>query len=431
MAGVVCLAILETGERKKLVLPTGAHSELLAALAPFVPVNENTLLQIHDDDLDDFIDLEADAIIPTKAKIKVARKTVPHTDESMVAVQCTSPDTSFSSASDNAGPTNEVLGLSDGSSIVEVHVPLQKQFDYLDFKLPSFGPYEEVLQRKEPVGGPVRRAIINRLFQACFEIVWYPSKELYCTAVEQLIQKYPHLRDNVKKGSGMNNNDLIVYGETLESRQKHNEWLQEHFATADPEDLRPRLLATAKERHECLRRVTLSEALLQYPFLATEHSLLMEFNILFKRTILDSIEQGCSRLCSIILDHAEQDEVVRFSAMAAEDGVLGVLDFIAGRCNESLDAILTETAAVPLTPCLQRASDGSLALHIDAQRLFVTSSLLAGLACLFASFWVFHVVYPKKAHRILTFIEHCFLDLSHTKPRVKALELVNFYKNFC
>ncbi|XP_070382627.1 uncharacterized protein [Dermacentor albipictus] len=484
MAGVVCLAILETGERKKLVLPTGAHSELLAALAPFVPVNENTLLQIHDDDLDDFIDLEADAIIPTKAKIKVARKTVPHTDESMVAVQCTSPDTSFSSASDNAGPTNEVLGLSDGSSIVEVHVPLQKQFDYLDFKLPSFGPYEEVLQRKEPVGGPVRRAIINRLFQACFEIVWYPSKELYCTAVEQLIQKYPHLRDNVKKGSGMeswkvalknkfknnrkkavnvssemqavraqsyrktprepvvevankklcrlsNNNDLIIYGETLESRQKHNEWLQEHFATADPEDLRPRLLATAKERHECLRRVTLSEALLQYPFLATEHSLLMEFNILFKRTILDSIEQGCSRLCSIILDHAEQDEVVRFSAMAAEDGVLGVLDFIAGRCNESLDAILIETAAVPLTPCLQRASDGSLALHIDAQRLFVTSSLLAGLACLFASFWVFHVIYPKKAHRILTFIEHCFLDLSHTKPRVKALELVNFYKNFC
>lgn len=44
MAGVVCLAILETGERKKLVLPTGAHSELLAALAPFVPVNENTLV---------------------------------------------------------------------------------------------------------------------------------------------------------------------------------------------------------------------------------------------------------------------------------------------------------------------------------------------------------------------------------------------------
>ncbi|KAH7967455.1 hypothetical protein HPB49_024911 [Dermacentor silvarum] len=160
-------------------------------------------------------------------------------------------------------------------------------------------------------------------------------------------------------------------------------------------------------------------------------SLLMEFNILFKRTIVDNIQHGCSRLCSIILEHGEQDEVVRFSAMASEDGVLGVLNFIAGRCNESLDAILTETAAVPLTPCLQRASDGSLALHIDAQRLFVTSSLLAGLACLFASFWVFHVVYPKKAHRILTFIEHCFLDLSYTKPRVKALELVNFYKNFC
>ncbi|KAH7936834.1 hypothetical protein HPB49_005680 [Dermacentor silvarum] len=219
MAGVVCLAILETGERKKFVLPTAAYAELLAALAPFVPVNENTLLQIHDDDLDDFIDLEADVIISSKEKIKVARKTAPHTDD---------------------------------------------------------------------------------------------------------------------------NNDLIVYGETLESRQKHIEWLQDNFFIADAEDFRPRLLATTKERHECLRQITLPEALLQYPFLATEHSLLMEFNILFKRTIVDNIEHGGSRLCSIIVDHGEQDEVVRFSAMATEDGVLGVLNFIAGRCNESLDAILTE-----------------------------------------------------------------------------------------
>ncbi|XP_075527029.1 uncharacterized protein LOC142559297 [Dermacentor variabilis] len=216
------------------------------------------------------------------------------------------------------------------------------------------------------------------------------------------------------------NNDLIIYGETLESRQKHNEWLQENFATADPEDLRPRLLATAKERHECLRRITLSEALLQYPFLATEHSLLMEFNILFKRTILDSIEHGCSRLCSIILDHAEQDEVVRFSAMASEDGVLGVLNFIAGRCNESLDAILTETAAVPLTPCLQRASDGSLALHIDAQRLFVTSSLLAGLACLFASFWA--APSAAESNNTQTLLSQGCITVQKSRPETRLSE---------
>ncbi|KAH7978762.1 hypothetical protein HPB49_006679 [Dermacentor silvarum] len=51
---------------------------------------------------------------------------------------------------------------------------------------------------------------------------------------------------------------------------------------------------------------------------APHTDLLMEFNILFKRTIVDNIEHGCSRLCSIILDHGEQDEVVRFSAMASD-----------------------------------------------------------------------------------------------------------------
>lgn len=37
----------------------------------------------------------------------------------------------------------------------------------------------------------------------------------------------------------------------------------------------------------------------------------------------------------------------------------------------------------------------------------------------------------EKAHMVLTFIEHCFLDLSYTKLQVKALDLVNIYKNYC
>ncbi|KAH7954113.1 hypothetical protein HPB49_015601 [Dermacentor silvarum] len=87
--------------------------------------------------------------------------------------------------------------------------------------------------------------------------------------------------------------------------------------------------------------------------------LLMEFNILFKRTIVDNIQHGCSRLCSIILEHGEQDEVVRFSAMASEDGVLGVLNFIAGRCNESLDAILTEELSMSVEYIINGPGNGN------------------------------------------------------------------------
>ncbi|KAL3226188.1 hypothetical protein MRX96_025223 [Rhipicephalus microplus] len=288
MAAVVCVVRLETGEQKKVVLPTGSYDELVHALSTHTAVDEQTL--------------------PTSS-------------------ECTEAGPS-SRAHD---PSREHLNQSADSicttELVEIHVPLRKQFDYLEFRLPAFGPYKEVLQRGKPVEGPVRRAIVNRIFQACFKIVWFPSKELYNTAVEQLIQKYPHLQDNIKKGTGM---------------------------------------------------------------------LQLEFNLLFKKNILDDVMKGFECLCAMILSHGHQEE----------------------------------KADTPLTPCIQRATDGTLVLHADNQRLFVASSLLSAVASLFSLFWVFHIKYPKKADRVLTFIEHAFVDLSQTKPKVKALELINFYKNF-
>lgn len=97
-------------------------------------------------------------------------------------------------------------------------------------------------------------------------------------------------------------------------------------------------------------------------------------------------------------------------------------------CNNLF--FVLQKAETPLTPCIQKATDGTLVLYADHQRLFVASSLLSAIASLFALFWVFHVKYPRKAERVLTFIEHAFVDLCHTKPKVKALELINFYKNF-
>lgn len=68
------------------------------------------------------------------------------------------------------------------TELLEAHVPLKKQYDYLEFKLPSFAPYEEILQKGEPVVWPVRQAIVNRIFQVCFEIVRYVMLLTYCSA---------------------------------------------------------------------------------------------------------------------------------------------------------------------------------------------------------------------------------------------------------
>lgn len=50
-----------------------------------------------------------------------------------------------------------------------------------------------------------------------------------------------------------------------------------------------------------------------------------------------------------------------------------------------------------MTPCLLY-DIGKTSLHVNWQQLFTTSSLLAGISCLFATLWAFSIQYPKKAH---------------------------------
>ncbi|KAH6942037.1 hypothetical protein HPB50_027481 [Hyalomma asiaticum] len=195
---------------------------------------------------------------------------------------------------------------------------------------------------------------------------------------------------------------LIVYGETAESIRRDNEWLHENAEVAAIDEIRPRLQATAQERHERLRSLTISEALVLFPFLASEASLVVEFNILFKRDIVDDMGRGFQQLCDIILQHGDDTEVTVFQKQREKD--------------------------VPLTPCLLQEENGEFSLYIDKENTLRAASLLGGMACHFASFWVFNIEYPKKACRLLTFIEHSFMGLSYTKPRVKALELINFFK---
>ncbi|KAL1484418.1 hypothetical protein MTO96_011291, partial [Rhipicephalus appendiculatus] len=46
------------------------------------------------------------------------------------------------------------------------------------------------------------------------------------------------------------NPHLVVYRETAERAQRHHEWLTEDATLAEDFELQPRLLATAKHRHE-------------------------------------------------------------------------------------------------------------------------------------------------------------------------------------
>ncbi|XP_077557026.1 sterile alpha motif domain-containing protein 3-like [Haemaphysalis longicornis] len=325
--------------------------------------------------------------------------------------------------------------------------------------MPDLQPYEQVLQRKTAISGNLRRFIVNKLFQVCWKITWYPTHELYQTAAQQLVSRYPHLIDrldgrngldswvrclrnkfkNAQKETGsdteppnkklcrlVNSSHLVVYGETEEAMMRHSEWLEENVGTTEDEAKRQRLLATANRRHKQLQTMTLQEALTTFPFLCVESTLLMEFEVVFQRQIADKMEAGFASLSDIVLKYGTEREVALFIEAAEEDGIRALLGFIVDRCGDSFDAILTE-GDVPLTPCLH-SDNGEVSLHVDGQRVFTASSLLAGLCSLFASFWVFNIHYPKKAHRVMTFVEHAFLDLASTKPRVKALELINLYR---
>nr|XP_054925986.1 uncharacterized protein LOC129384487 [Dermacentor andersoni] len=196
MAGTVCLAVLEDGQRKKISLPNGAYGELLRALRSLTDIDDTTLIQMYDEEVEDYVDLDMHSNILNKAKIRLARRIAPQMDR--------------------AGPAFAVRGggnteMTQSSAVTECaeevqhvqSVPLEKEKDYLDFVLPSFDHYEEVLRRKVPINCAVRRAIINKLFAACFKIAWYPSRQLYRVAAERLVSAYPRLADRVGSGNGL------------------------------------------------------------------------------------------------------------------------------------------------------------------------------------------------------------------------------------
>ncbi|XP_049273495.1 uncharacterized protein LOC125759157 [Rhipicephalus sanguineus] len=86
MGYVFCLVILQNGNRRKLKLATGAYAELLEKLTGIVDVDhENTLIQMFDTDLDDFVDLVPEDKIPNKAKLRVISRSASTVCNAVVA----------------------------------------------------------------------------------------------------------------------------------------------------------------------------------------------------------------------------------------------------------------------------------------------------------------------------------------------------------
>ncbi|KAL1473102.1 hypothetical protein MTO96_022549 [Rhipicephalus appendiculatus] len=278
---IICLAILETGERKKLTLKEGDCDEVVTALTAYTNITDSTLIQIYDDILEDFIDVEPNTVVQHKGKVKVSRRLLPMSDD------CTSRPVAHNVTS----PSSTCMDS--------------------DSDTPRM-----------------------------------PSKQLYRTAVERLLTKYPHLKDEIEDQSGMDCSHLVVSGETADSVRLHYEWLKTNGSCSDEDSLRPRLMATAQDRHERLKSMTLSEALVAYPFLATEVSLLVEFEMLFQRGLIDCIKEGCTTMEAVVIEKGLPAEAVAFSEVAAEQPVLGILQFIAGRCKEPLQAILSPAIKV-------------------------------------------------------------------------------------
>ncbi|XP_050029767.2 uncharacterized protein [Dermacentor andersoni] len=349
--------------------------------------------------------------------------------------------------------------------------------DDMKFELPSFGVFEDSLRNRDQITSRMRRHIITCLFEACSKITLYPTSHLYRTAVDLLLHKYPHLIDT----TGETGRELWV--DSLKSKFKNvrrqlpdNVWsmreVRSKYTTSarrfnnqakretegvrrasrpvTVEELlsagnnisqkdgakaltdtsgasgRSQVLAV-KERNDSVREMTVQQAIAAFPSYRQESVLLAEFKTLWNTDVAECFEKGIKRLFLVLMDSGTEDEVHEISR-AGNEILLVVLGVVAQRVLEKLDALVTEGSALP-TPCLVKRPTGNIDVFVNEYYLFTASSLLGGMCALFASFWVFHIEYPKEARSILTFLEHAFLNLRHTKPRLRCREVINLYRS--
>ncbi|XP_049273947.1 uncharacterized protein LOC119400179 [Rhipicephalus sanguineus] len=305
----------------------------------------------------------------------------------------------------------------------------------------------------------------------------YPTSHLYRTAVDLLLHKYPHLIDttgetgrelwvdslkskfkNVRRrlpeqvwsmskvrskyttsprratappkpkeeGVGRASRPVAIQG--VMSASTSSSWQTGPLGLGGMEGASDQNEAVAvKERSDSIRDMTVQQAIAAFPAYRQESALLADFKMLWNADIPECFEKGIKRMFLVLMNSGTKDEMEKIS-QAGNDILLMVLGAIARRVSESLDSLLTEGSTLP-TPCLVQRPNGNIDLFVNGFYLLTASSLLGGMCVLFASFWVFHIEYPKGGRNILTFLEHAFLNLRHMKPRLKCWELINLYRS--
>lgn len=85
---------------------------------------------------------------------------------------------------------------------------------------------------------------------------------------------------------------------------------------------------------------------------------------------------------------------------------------------------------VPLTPCVVYSGPSLeqaefLHLHVDNRNIFRVSNAEEGMIALMSAFFIFNIVYGRKAFNTTTVLERLFLGMSNTSPRPVATKFVN------
>ncbi|KAH8037627.1 hypothetical protein HPB51_015061 [Rhipicephalus microplus] len=289
------------------------------------------------------------------------------------------------SACTDGGATEELVEQAGGRALVDGNtnggeLSLEDRDD-MQFELPSFGVFEDALETKQPVSSRLRRHIIRCLFDACSKITLYPTSHLYRTAVDLLLHKYPHLIDT----TGETGRELWV--DSLKSKFKNvRRRLPEHVWNMN--EVRSKFTATTRRAAAPPKPKEMPNSSWQtgLPALAGTEGAGDQSEALAVKERSDSIR-----------DMTVEQAIAAFASYR----------------QESASNVPTGTWT-----CLSAGSTCS------------PPRLCSEAVCvLFASFWVFHIEYPQGGRNILTFLEHAFLNLRHTKPRLRCWELINLYRS--
>ncbi|KAL1473136.1 hypothetical protein MTO96_022515 [Rhipicephalus appendiculatus] len=271
MGDVFCLVILQNGNRRKLKLATGTYAEFLEKLTAIVDVDlENTLIQMFDTDLEDFVDLVPEDDIPNKAKLRIISRSAsvlcnvavatgdqnvtPTCPQNPCAIQPASIHgqgevslqackAGIQEAGSDAMETSQPVGILtrikdapcavlsyrqvSGSYEMQVddaaisHRSMHDSDDYLKFVLPpSFGiSCDTFLKNRRPLTAEVKTHIISLLFKACYSITPHPTPKLYNKVLDSLVAKYPH----VMKGKYNRRRWLIALRSRFKSERENLE----------------------------------------------------------------------------------------------------------------------------------------------------------------------------------------------------------------